>query len=161
MQSTSVGEKASSTSVPEGRHGTAALIHASAVRFCNKGVLLLGPSGAGKSDMALCLIEAGAMLIADDQLHLRRQGDRLHAAPPDRLAGLIALRGLGIMRLPFAPGPLDLAVDLVPSGALADPLPEPAAASWHGVDLPRICLDPHRPSAVARIRVVLQAERVC
>ena len=138
----------------------ALLVHASAVRLAGKGVLLLGASASGKSDLALRLLEAGAVLIADDQVYLSRDGGRLLARPPARLAGLIELRGIGIMRVPFEPGTLDLAVDLLPPGSIAEPLPEPTSASWLGVDLPRIGVEAGAASAVARIRLALHGERV-
>ena len=43
-----------------------AIVHGSAVAVDGGGVLLRGASGSGKSDLALRLIDAGAMLIADD-----------------------------------------------------------------------------------------------
>ena len=134
-------------------------VHASAVRFLGKGVLLLGPSQSGKSDLALRLIDAGARLIADDQVLLRRAGDRLLAEAPAALAGMIELRGIGIMRVPHADGILDLAVGLA-SGQLQDRLPAPTFVTWHDIDLPKITLDPMAASAVARIKLALQAERV-
>ena len=137
------------------------LIHASAVRFSNKGVLLLGPSAHGKSDLALRLIDAGGVLIADDQVQLTIGSDhRLHAAPPACLRGLIELRGIGIMRVPFQEGRLDLAVELLPSTVATDHLPEPSVVSWLGLDLPKISLQADVASAVARIRMTLNAERV-
>ncbi len=136
------------------------LVHASAVRLSGKGVLLLGPSTSGKSDLALRLIDVGAVLIADDQVRLSLAGDRLHAGPPACLAGLIELRGMGIMRVPFEEGFLDLAVELQTCDAVIDPLPEPAVASWLGVDLPKIELQASASSAVARIKMALNAERI-
>jgi serine kinase of HPr protein (carbohydrate metabolism regulator) len=41
-------------------------LHATAVALGEAGVLLLGPPGSGKSDLALRLIDRGAILIADD-----------------------------------------------------------------------------------------------
>lgn len=153
-------ESSDATSGQGGRDaGLESLLHASAVRFGGKGVLLLGASNSGKSDLALRLIDAGGVLIADDQVRLTRRGNRLEAEPPERLAGLIALRGIGIMRVPFAKGLLDLAVDLVATGMADHPLPEPAFASWLGVDLPKIALEPVAPSAVARIKMILDGER--
>ena len=138
----------------------AVLIHASAVRFLEKGILLLGPSGSGKSDLALRMIDAGAVLIADDQVSLRRVGVRLLAEAPARLAGLIELRGQGIMRLAHHPAHLDLAVQLQPFGQESDRLPGTETASWLGVALPKITLDARTPSAVARLKTCLEAERV-
>jgi hypothetical protein len=138
----------------------AVFVHGAAVRLGDKGVLLLGPSATGKSDLAIRLIDAGAKLIADDQVRIEARNDRLHAGPHERLKGLINLRGIGMLRLPFEEGPLDLAVDLASSDRRSDPLPPPATASWFGIELPKICLDPWAASAVARIRMVLAGERL-
>jgi hypothetical protein len=67
------------------------------------GVLLLGKSGAGKSDLALRLIALGATLVADDRTELTVWRRRLYARPPARLAGLIEVRGVGILKLSHAP----------------------------------------------------------
>ena len=48
-------------------------IHATAVVISNRCVLLRGRSGAGKSDLALRLIDGGAILVADDQTELIRE----------------------------------------------------------------------------------------
>jgi hypothetical protein len=67
------------------------------------GILLLGKSGAGKSDLALRLIALGATLVADDRTELYVWRGRLYARPPARLAGLIEVRGIGILKLRQAP----------------------------------------------------------
>jgi len=67
------------------------------------GILLLGKSGAGKSDLALRLIALGATLVADDRTDLYVWRGRLYARSPARLAGLIEVRGIGILKLPQAP----------------------------------------------------------
>lgn len=154
------GSLPSMSSAGEQEEATSHLVHGSAVRLSGKGVLLLGPSTSGKSDLALRLIDAGAVLVADDQVRLRREGDRLQADAPVRLAGLIELRGIGIMRVPHGQAYIDLAVDLEPPDSSAEQLPEPAAAAWLGVDVPKIRLDARAPSAVAKIRMFLRAERV-
>jgi len=64
------------------------------------------------------------------------------------------------MRVPFDVGELDLVIDLLPPGSATDPLPEPATSSWFGVTLPRVALDARAPSAVAKMRMILTAERV-
>ena len=78
------------------------------------GVLLLGPSGAGKSDLALRLLAQGAKLIADDRVELYVVRGALYARPPKRLAGLIEVRGVGILSNPHAPrARIALAVELM------------------------------------------------
>ena len=76
-------------------------IHASCVAIGTKGVLILGDSGAGKSDLALRLIDDGARLVADDRTELYVSRDALYAQAPKSIAGLIEVRGLGIVALPF------------------------------------------------------------
>lgn len=86
-------------------------IHASCVRLGRAGsvlgaprdaaVLLLGESGSGKSDMALRLIALGAELVADDRVDLFVSRGKLMARAPRRIRGLIEIRGLGIMEIPY------------------------------------------------------------
>jgi serine kinase of HPr protein (carbohydrate metabolism regulator) len=78
------------------------------------GVLLLGESGAGKSDLALRLIAQGAQLVADDRVELFVRDDVLWAHAPKTLAGLIEVRGVGILSLHFEPeARIGLVVQLV------------------------------------------------
>lgn len=90
------------------------MIHATAVAINGAGVLLLGQSGSGKSDLALRLIDRGAALISDDSV-LVEAGDPiplLRTAP--NIAGLIEIRGVGIVKMPFADSiALHLAVAIV------------------------------------------------
>ena len=76
-------------------------IHASCVAIGGKGVLILGDSGAGKSDLALRLIDDGAKLVADDRTELYAARGTLCARAPKSIAGLIEVRGLGIIALPL------------------------------------------------------------
>jgi HPr kinase/phosphorylase len=135
-------------------------LHASCVELSRTGVVLLGPSGSGKSDLALRLIDAGGRLIADDRLAVEREGEQLLGRPAAALAGLLEVRGFGIVRLPYgAACRLGLVVDLDPQ-ARPERLPEPEVVRLLGVDLPRLWLDPTAPSACARVRLALAAERV-
>src|ERR687898_3364772 len=74
-------------------------LHATCVELSGTGVVLLGASGCGKSDLALRLIDRGARLVADDLVTVERHGRRLIARAPEAIAGLMEVRGLGIMRL--------------------------------------------------------------
>jgi len=78
-------------------------IHATCIRLGARGVMLLGASGAGKSDLALRLIGRGAKLVADDRCDLSIERDRLVARPPRAIAGMLEVRGIGIVTLPYAP----------------------------------------------------------
>jgi HPr kinase/phosphorylase len=135
-------------------------LHATCVQIGATGVLLLGPSGSGKSDLALRLIDAGALLVADDQVQVERRAERLLGCAADALAGLIEVRGVGILKMPYcAQSPIDLAVELAPVARLAR-LPETLGYSLLGIELPRLRLDPRTPSAAAKVRLALSTERV-
>ena len=132
------------------------LVHATAVAVNGLAVLLQGPPAAGKSDLALRLIEEGALLVADDQTELDRAETELRARPPVRLAGLIEVRGIGIVRMPhLGEAPLALVVALV-SADEVERLPEPETVTLLGLDLPLIRLDPFAASATAKLRLAVR-----
>jgi HPr kinase/phosphorylase len=133
------------------------LIHATAVAIDGEALLLRGPPGAGKSDLALRLIDGGARLISDDQAVLHRQDARVLVRAPATIAGLIEVRGLGILQLdPLDEAPLALVVDLVPS-AEVERLPEPRWETILGIAVPLIALAPFEPSAAAKLRLARRA----
>lgn len=135
-------------------------VHATCVAIGPAGVLLRGPSGAGKSDLALRLVEGGALLVADDRVRLERAGEDLLAAAPPPLAGLIEVRGLGIVRLAESRLAARVAVrfvcDLV-AAAEVDRLPEPSQAEILGIALPRLALDPFEAAASLKLRLAVGA----
>ena len=109
------------------------ILHGTAIAIGGEAVLLRGPSGCGKSDLALrslgstesCLVRASFQLVADDQVVVRRSGDRLLVCPPPALEGLIEVRGLGILPVPhLAQAPLMLIAELSDRQNL-DRLPDP------------------------------------
>ena len=134
------------------------VLHASCVRWHDRGILIEGDSGAGKSDLVLRLLDAGAHLVADDVVAVERRGERLHAAPVG-LEGRIELRGQGVFAVAaVASTGLDLAVRLVDMPG--ERLPVPASRALCGLFLPEIALDQKLASAVARVRMALLGTRV-
>jgi HPr kinase/phosphorylase len=140
------------------------LVHATAVAILTaigpRGVLLRGPSGSGKSDLGLRLIDAGARLVADDQSELHRNGETIIVRAPPAIAGLIEVRGIGIVRLePLAEAPLALIADLLPEappGAI-ERLPPRVSERLLGLDLPRVAVAPFEASAAAKVALALRA----
>ncbi len=122
-------------------------IHATAVAQGGRALLLLGPAGSGKSDLALRLVAAGWQLVADDRVVLARDGDRLIASAPARLAGLIEVRGVGIVPQATHPAMVALALDLARA---PDRLPAPDWLGLAGVAVPVLGFDPFGASAVER-----------
>jgi HPr kinase/phosphorylase len=133
------------------------LVHGTAVAIEGEAVLLRGPPGVGKSDLALRLIDGGARLVADDQALLRRADNRVLARAPEAIAGLIEVRGVGILRVdPADEAPLSLLVDLVPS-AEVERLPESRFEMVLGLTIPLIALAPFEASAAAKLRLAWRA----
>lgn len=121
------------------------LIHASCAARDGNGILLTGPPGSGKSDLLLRLLDRGFHLVADDQVDVTDGA----ACPPASLAGLLEIRGLGIVRMNYvAPVRLVLSVVL----GRPDRLPVPTTGLF---GLPVIALDPTTASAAQRLEIAL------
>ncbi|HWA43978.1 MAG TPA: aldolase [Hypericibacter adhaerens] len=95
-------------------------IHATGLVLGRTGLILRGPPGAGKSLLALELIDIWeargqvAKLVSDDRVDIEAAGGRLTMYAPRAIAGLIELRGRGIVSRPHvASATLHLVVDLV------------------------------------------------
>jgi hypothetical protein len=124
-----------------------ATVHASAVLAGARAVLIRGPSGSGKSRLAMALIEAAragalpfARLVGDDRVHLLPAAGRLLVRPAAALAGLVEVRGVGIVRLPYEPcAVVGIVVDLG-AGAGRLPAPEQRQAEIEGIMLPRLAV---------------------
>lgn len=122
-------------------------VHGSCAARENAGVLLLGPPGSGKSDLVLRLLDRGFILVADDRVDITLG----KASPPPALAGLLEVRGLGLLRLPFlARAPLALAVDLA-----SPPMRLPGHEVHSPTGLPLIHLSAFHASAPQRIEWAL------
>ena len=135
-------------------------IHAGAALIGEHGVLIRGPSASGKSALILAILAddpAAHRLVSDDRVMLVAAHGRLLAAAPPSIAGLLEIRGLGIVRRPHvSPVRIDLVVDLEPPET-APRLPSEAARQTEvdGVVLPRLILAVGTSSPVARIKSAL------
>jgi len=137
-------------------------VHGTCVAVEHIGCLLLGPSGSGKSDLALRLImDQDAKLVADDQIMIELKKDRLVATPPATLAGLIEVRGLGIVPMPYrARVTLGLAVVLVAADEV-ERMPEAhEGIEYFGVALPLLRLAPFEVSAPHKVRLAARLRKL-
>ena len=127
---------------------TSSTIHATAVLVGAKAVLIRGEPGSGKSRLALRLLETAGRelpfvrLVGDDRVYLEGRAGRLVVRPPQELAGLLEIRGTGIVRVPFeAAAVVGLVIEL---GQPADRMPaaESRKTLLEGVSMPRLAVPP-------------------
>ncbi|HUQ35247.1 MAG TPA: HPr kinase/phosphatase C-terminal domain-containing protein [Aestuariivirga sp.] len=140
-------------------------LHGTCVSVGGEGVLILGEPGSGKSGLALRLIDEPGYgissvllrseLVADDQVIVTRDQDRLVASAPASLRGKLEIRGLGIVTLATQPSvPLTLVVKLQEHSAI-ERLPDRATFDILGLALPRVEIDAKMAAAPARLRAAL------
>lgn len=136
----------------ESVHGTAVLVGA-------YGVLIRGGSGAGKSMLAHALIERGAWLIADDRVTLSACHGRIVATAPAATAGLMELRGRGLIAMPYERfAVIRLIADIVSDEAL-ERMPETNQLSVALLDIavPRQPVPAASEAAVRLVEAALEA----
>jgi HPr kinase/phosphorylase len=140
-------------------------LHGTCLNIGGEGVLILGKPGSGKSSLALRLIDEPGYgifsvllrseLVADDQVIVTREQDRLMASAPPTLRGKLEIRGLGIVTLATRPSAtLALVIKLQDHSAI-ERLPDPATFDMLGMTLPLVEIDGKLPSAPARLRAAL------
>ena len=151
-----------------------AIVHATCI-VCNSagtafgapadaGVLITGDSGSGKSDLALRLIAMGAGLVADDSCELFKAGETLQVRAARNIRGLMEVRGVGIVAMPFVPEARIALVVATTSGNAIERLPirrtymPPAVLQVSGAFCPpQIAIDPRNASAPAKILAAVAA----
>jgi HPr kinase/phosphorylase len=130
------------------------VVHATCVDIDGVAVLLRGPFAAGKYDLALRMIDAGAKLVADDQMQLAAVRGELIASAPAQLSDKIEVCGLGIFDsgdsqlLPRAR--VALVADLGPSADVARQLHR-TSCLLDDTDVPLVGLAAFESSAPAKI----------
>ncbi|MGI9525203.1 MAG: HPr kinase/phosphorylase [Hyphomicrobiaceae bacterium] len=138
--------------------------HATAIARQQSGVLFLGPSGSGKSDLALrCLaLPTGPLLarrfalVSDDRTILRTAGDQIRLSPPQEFAGLIEVRGLGIVKLECSTAAvLRLVVRLTQAPVVRMPGPGELDENILGRPIRGLHLNPFDASAPIKVAIAL------
>lgn len=132
------------------------MVHATAVAIDRSAVLIIGKSGSGKSDLALRLIDRGAVLISDDivQVDGTAMPPTLRAAP--NIVGKIEIRGVGVISVPHIE---DISLRLVVNlDSTVERLPcDRETYSIAGFDIPAINLVAFEASAPIKIEYALRS----
>ena len=131
-------------------------VHASAVSIDGHAILISGRPGSGKSDLALRLMDRGAMLVSDDYTIVTRQDGHLVASPPETIRGRIEVRGIGLITKPHESGvPVALVIDIdepVPR------MPEPGGTRLIAdIEVPLFALAPYEASAPIKVELLLKS----
>ena len=134
------------------------LLHATCVAIGPWAILLRGPSGSGKSDLALRLLgraDLAARLVADDQVEVSRRGDELWATAPAQIAGMMEVRGVGLVTVESEmEARLGLVLDL---SLPVSRMPEKTFYALDGVDLPLYPCAPFEASAPDKIALLVRS----
>ena len=133
-----------------------ASIYATAVFYQDSGILIRGPSGSGKSDLAIRLIEDGANLIADDYVRIDTAGNKILLSPPKNIAGLIEVRGIGIINMESIKDvPLRVIFDLKPTSSI-NRMPENLTEIIEGISIPVVEISAFECSVLSKIKIFLR-----
>ena len=133
----------------------ATLVHATAIALDGMGLLLMGPSGSGKSDLAMRLIDRGAVLVCDDYCDIVECNGQPMIVGKSSIAGKIELRGVGILNAAHVPRvPLELVIELDRSvERLPDPTGSIKLAGWAIASYP---VQPFEASAPIKVEKLLR-----
>ncbi len=129
--------------------------HASCIAIDGAGVMITGHSGSGKSDLALRLIDRGAVLISDDYVDLSLDHDQILLTAPAKIAGKIEIRSLGIFDYAHVSDiPLMLQVHLKPQ---PDRFPlDSQTETIMTIAIPTISINPLEASAPIKVEMALK-----
>lgn len=131
--------------------------HACALEINEIGILIKGHSGTGKTSLMLSLLERAklenlnGLMIADDQVILKRDQNQLIANTPKSIAGLIELRGHGIIKKPYKPScDIKLIVHILEDEKI-DRMPEQKYYNFEDLDLPMVEVPQKHENQAVRI----------
>ena len=131
--------------------------HSTSLVVEDSGILIIGESGIGKSDLALRMIDSGAMLIADDITICKKINNFIYLFSPEETKGLLEVREIGIITVPFIENiKLSLVVQLINEENIR--YPENENYLILGIKVPKIKIYGKNSSAVAKIKSKIKSD---
>ena len=129
-------------------------VYSTSVVLDDNGILITGDSGSGKSDLALRLIDNGATLISDDITICKKQIDHIFLSSPCQTKGLLEVREVGIITVPFVEQiKLKMVVKLI--NERLERLPKKKFCKLIGIDIPLLTINGLNSSSVIKVKVKL------
>ena len=129
-------------------------VHSSAIVLEDNGVLIVGDSGSGKSDLALRLIDSGATLISDDITICEKKNDIIYLSAPAETKGLLEVREVGIITVPFVEKIILKMIVKLEEGDLQR-MPCKNTQKILGQKIPTLIINGRNSSSVAKVKVKL------
>ena len=133
-------------------------VHSSAIVLEDNGVLIVGDSGSGKSDLALRLIDSGATLISDDITICEKKNDIIYLSAPAETKGLLEVREVGIITVPFVEKIILKMIVKLEEGDLQR-MPCKNTQKILGQKIPTVIINGRNSSSVAKVKVKLNEIR--
>ncbi|MES2989610.1 MAG: aldolase [Pseudomonadota bacterium] len=132
------------------------IVQGACVAVDGRGVLIEGREGDARVDLALRLIDRGAVLVADIQTVCLRQDKLLLASALPAAAGRIEVRGLGIVEMPHAERvPVELIIVLLDAGPRFPD--DKRTRTIAGVDVPVLALSANDHAAPIKAELWLRS----
>ena len=129
-------------------------VHSSAIVLEDNGILIIGDSGSGKSDLALRLIDSGATLISDDITICEKKKNLIYLSAPSEIKGLLEVREVGIITVPFVDGIILRMIVKLEAGGL-ERIPQKNNYKIFGQKIPMLTINGKNSSSVVKVKVKL------
>ena len=129
-------------------------VHSSAIVLEDNGILIIGDSGSGKSDLALRLIDSGATLISDDITICEKKKNLIYLSAPLETRGLLEVREVGIITVPFVEGIILRMIVKLEAGGL-ERIPQKNKYKIFGLKIPMLTINGKNSSSVVKVKVKL------
>lgn len=129
-------------------------VHSSAIVLEDNGILIIGDSGSGKSDLALRLIDSGATLISDDVTICEKKKNLIYLSAPSETKGLLEVREVGIITVPFVEGIILRMIVKLEDGGL-ERIPKKNNYKIFGQKIPMLTINGKNSSSVVKVKVKL------